>query len=129
MNLTFPTRLLLTVISGASYWPLSAVVVFASGPHLGLTGGIFGLLVLVPFIEAESRRIARALALVVASIGIHTLSFMLAMALIARAQLPFFACGRCASSQPCTVYWVVRGVNLSQMASMNPGAMQRVPLR
>jgi hypothetical protein len=62
-------RALLTLLSGSSVWPLMDL---GDSPYnVLLAGGVFGALVLVPFIAAARARLVRAGALVVGGALIH----------------------------------------------------------
>jgi len=74
-------RILLTVSSGALIWPigyllerLDPAVTNSPALHYSLIGGVFGALVLAPFVTTHSYRAVRMLGLVVASISIYSLA-------------------------------------------------------
>lgn len=84
-----PFRLLLATLSGVSVWPVYYLLDSLMGTEVGdltdpiwdlIIGGIFGLLVLVPFVTEIRFRYFRILGLVAGSISIYALAVELAIA-------------------------------------------------
>jgi hypothetical protein len=82
---SWPVRLVLAVLSGLSVQPLSILFdLFNLSDTALVTGGLFGVLVLAPFvIEARSVRLLRAFGLVAAAALSHFGAVLLAMVLAA----------------------------------------------
>lgn len=74
-------RILLVVLSGASVWAVGYLLGDLLGTvSIGLVGGIFGFLVLVPFIDSKTWWYGRVAGLVVGSILIYAFVVQLAIA-------------------------------------------------
>jgi hypothetical protein len=87
----WPVRMALALLSGLSVWPLMSVLTGREPLNLLLTGGVFGALVLVPFIESSRARLARVLGLVAGAALIHWGAVMLAIFLDLDLKLPKLA--------------------------------------
>jgi hypothetical protein len=72
---------LLAVLSGLSTWPTASIPWPQDERNL-LSGGLFGVLVLVPFLESPRAQIGRALALVAGGMAIHFIAVKLAVSLV-----------------------------------------------
>jgi hypothetical protein len=75
------TRLLLAALSGLSAWPVASLPGPQDVRNL-LSGAIFGVLVLVPFLDAPWAQIGRAIALVAGSMVIHSIAVKVAVSLV-----------------------------------------------
>ncbi len=80
MNLSFPAKLALALVSASSHWLMSfladrsaAFDEFLSTANFGLhiVGILFGALVMAPYVAAPDRRILRIIAMCVASAAIY----------------------------------------------------------